>query len=901
MTEGNGDDRGRLTANEERKQFPEGMYPQQRLTHAEEDALWSHVMDYVENAGMARNDGPQQGSITSRNELFRAWRHNPLRLISEECGYPDTMAIEPDTYRTFYDREPIATLVCQLLPRESWQVSPRVYEDEDPQNETPFEKRWAEIDRLLHGQSWYRDMKGSQIWEHLRRADELSGIGSFGVLLMGFNDGRRLDEPVPGALGGGTQFDTGGEPLSRVGVYSGEKEGPQSQSQGGPGSGVNSHKIGNLVEPNKLTQGGLPQYRYDSQLLGTDAQYVGVQLSHDIIPPKGKGQQLDLLFLRAFDESLVQIVQYEADLRNPRFGLPVMYRITLNDPRELHSGIGLPLATIRVHWSRVIHLADNLGSSEIFGVPRMRPVFNRLIDLAKVYGASAQGYWYGAFMGLAFTTHPQLGGDVKIDVAQMRQQSRDYFKRLNRAITASGMNVQPLAPQVSDPTAQIKALLECIAMQLRVPMRVFMGSERGELASSQDMQAHNGRLAFRQNNYLTPRVIIPFVDRLISVGVLPEPNSKVPTANKRMRRSLIANKRYGWWTTYQRWLEGGNCGGYEVHEAERITVNVESKAEKRQLLLGLSQEADATDLYPQPEAYGGLIVLNEAPPQDATQGQGETDEDQAEDPTSDDDESDSTTEEASGGYVVDWPDMEALTDAEKAAIAQQLSSALATYVQSGAENVCPPAIFMSAIMRLDEETANMMIDAAMEALEDPSDRLTPDPMDQKEREKEAHETDQQGQQQGQEQQAESHDQNLQQGQEAHEKAMSEPPPDEADEEPPGKPTSNADRSKAEAFMRKYMGTVTGNEKDALGHGSDAKGERSLIRKGKKESRQQKKSDEIHLKKLEGKSPEEVNQLIATDHYIGAAMSRQGMKSSDFKSPPAGPMPPGSSDKEQTGA
>ncbi len=31
-----------------------------------------------------------------------------------------------------YDREPIATRTVQLMPRECWQISPLVYESEDP-------------------------------------------------------------------------------------------------------------------------------------------------------------------------------------------------------------------------------------------------------------------------------------------------------------------------------------------------------------------------------------------------------------------------------------------------------------------------------------------------------------------------------------------------------------------------------------------------------------------------------------------------------------------------------------------------------------------------------------------------------------------------------------------------
>jgi len=80
-----------------------------------------------------------------------------------------------------------------------------------------------------------------------------------------------------------------------------------------------------------------------------------------------------------------------------------------------------------------------------------------------------------------------------------------------------------LAPQVVDPSPQIDSQLTAISVRLGVPKRKLMGSERGELASSQDDDEWNDKLKARQNNYITPRIIVPFLDRLISLGVLPEP------------------------------------------------------------------------------------------------------------------------------------------------------------------------------------------------------------------------------------------------------------------------------------------------------------------------------------------------------------------------------------------
>jgi hypothetical protein len=65
----------------------------------------------------------------------------------------------------------------------------------------------------------------------------------------------------------------------------------------------------------------------------------------------------------------------------------------------------------------------------------------------------------------------------------------------------------------------LEAQLDYMAIALGVPKRVFMGSEQGELASSQDSKSWGKRVIKRQNEYLTPMLIRPFIDRLIAMGV----------------------------------------------------------------------------------------------------------------------------------------------------------------------------------------------------------------------------------------------------------------------------------------------------------------------------------------------------------------------------------------------
>lgn len=405
-------------------------------------------------------------ALQSRSAFIERYM-DPKRNYDKECGYPENIDIKE--YKRYYDRDPIAARIVDCLPDETWKVQPEVYEDENTETVTAFEEAWDNLGRTLRGGSYYQDEKASPIWEYLNRLDRLCGIGSFGVLLFGFDDittGETLEKPLPG-------FE-------------------ESPEDGQPTIGT---------PPDGFPPESIP---------------AGV--------PEPQGEGINLLFLRVFDESLVKILSYETNLANPRYGQPKLYELTFINPEDqTKGGVGLPLATQRVHWSRVLHVADNISSSEIFGDPRMRVVWNRLIDLRKLYGGSAEMFWKGAFPGLALEIDPKMGGDVPIDREGIRDAMFKYNNSLQRWFALAGVTAKSLSPQVADPTAQIMVHIEAICVKLAIPKRIFMGSERGELASSQDSGTWNDRLKHRQKMFVTPKIIIPFVDRLISAGVLPAP------------------------------------------------------------------------------------------------------------------------------------------------------------------------------------------------------------------------------------------------------------------------------------------------------------------------------------------------------------------------------------------
>lgn len=363
---------------------------------------------------------------------------DPRRDVYEECGYPGIGELTITHYKDMYDREPIAARVVQVMPQESWMITPEVFETANSTAETPFEMAIRDLNKSLKGKSWHNDEEGGLIWNYMERLDELSGIGSFGVMLAGIDDGLPLDEPYE--------------------------------------------------------------------------------------PAPGPTAKRNLKYLRVFDESQVTITGWDNDPNSDRFGYPEIYTITITDESTNYEhSTKQATNTHRVHHSRIIHVADNLGSSESFGIPRQKQVYNRLYDLVKLYSSSPEMYWKGAFPGLSVESHPQLGGDVDFDKKEIAEEIHKMMNTLQRVSMTTGATVKSISPQVVDPTPQIKVTLEAICIKIGIPVRIFMGSERGELASSQDDSSWNDRLAYRQNRHITPHIVCQFFDRLIDMNVLPEP------------------------------------------------------------------------------------------------------------------------------------------------------------------------------------------------------------------------------------------------------------------------------------------------------------------------------------------------------------------------------------------
>lgn len=241
------------------------------------------------------------------------------------------------------------------------------------------------------------------------------------------------------------------------------------------------------------------------------------------LPPQGTAVPPHTVqFFRVLPEKYAKVMAVETNVLSPRYGMPVTYNLTFSGDNG-DAASNTDAATYTVHWTRVIHIADNVDTNPIAGRPRQQRPYNRLIDLLKAYGGSSQGLWNGGFPGTAFETAPGFEDAEIEDEAAVRDQLANYAEGFQRWLFIKGLQAKQMSPNVANPGPFIEAYLQNVGMTIGVPWRKLLGSEQGQLASGEDGETWDDRVIARQEGHCSKRIVLPLVRRLIWFGALPVP------------------------------------------------------------------------------------------------------------------------------------------------------------------------------------------------------------------------------------------------------------------------------------------------------------------------------------------------------------------------------------------
>lgn len=327
-------------------------------------------------------------------------------------------------YHDRYLRGGIARRIITAKPSATWRRAPVITEIGEPvldkgPEETEFGAQWKSLqDRL-------------KVRQMLQRLDRVSGIGQFGVMLIGTSGSNDLKRPMP-------------------------------------------------------------------KLSGPD----------------------DVLYLSVFSENDVTIEKFVTDTTDPRYGQPLTYKLSVTSGKSLAANQTRSYSTtIEVHYSNVIHVGEGFDGNNVYGIPRLQPVWNLLDDLDKTAGGAAEAYWQVAHRGM----HMKLDEEANLDPddeAALSDEMDDFYNGLQRFIRTQGVELKPFQSETTDPRGVFFTTIALIAGVVDIPQRILIGSERGMIASEQDARNWNEIILERQENHAESIILRPFIDRLMSAGAL---------------------------------------------------------------------------------------------------------------------------------------------------------------------------------------------------------------------------------------------------------------------------------------------------------------------------------------------------------------------------------------------
>jgi len=341
----------------------------------------------------------------NRTTLTRLLADADFRNYNQIFGYP--LDLTPIQYRALYERGDLAARIADAYPNATGRERPEI-----------SAPGWDALEAF------------HDLIPVLARLDRLTQLGHYGVLLLGFDDGARLDEPV------------------------------------------------------------------------------------------AKGSATRLLYAQPHGELTAQVSRWDANPKSPRFGKPELYLI---ESGVNWTGTGAGKISLTVHHSRVVHVAENALEQDSIGLPRLERIWNRIADMHKLAGASAEIFWQNVAQIIAFVA----SNDSEWEPAErdeMAKQIEEMQSGLRRFLRLRGVEPHQLAAglQGASPRDFVDIQLDLIAGASGIPKRILIGSERGELASTQDENNWAARISERREQFATPNVLVPLIDQLQFAGVLPE-------------------------------------------------------------------------------------------------------------------------------------------------------------------------------------------------------------------------------------------------------------------------------------------------------------------------------------------------------------------------------------------
>lgn len=223
----------------------------------------------------------------------------------------------------------------------------------------------------------------------------------------------------------------------------------------------------------------------------------------------------------------LSVSSWDTDERSESYGQPTMYAFNEAElpGTAMNANTDTRTRSFQLHPDRVI-----LWSSDgtVHAQSALAPGYNDLLTLEKVAGAGGEGFWKNAKSApvLSIDKDVQLNemaramGVEPDEVADaMNEQVGDWQKGFDKLLMLQGMKADTLGVTLPQPAEFYNIALQGFAASLNIPLKILVGNQTGERASTEDARDWAQTNMSRRTNSVRPN-ISEFVNRLKRVGIL---------------------------------------------------------------------------------------------------------------------------------------------------------------------------------------------------------------------------------------------------------------------------------------------------------------------------------------------------------------------------------------------
>ena len=221
-------------------------------------------------------------------------------------------------------------------------------------------------------------------------------------------------------------------------------------------------------------------------------------------------------------EGQLTVNEWDTDETSDTYGQPKMFSFA-----ESAVGQQKQPRTFMIHPDRVIVWSRD---GTLNGRSALEPGYNALLDMEKIRGGGGEGFWKNAKSGLSL----EIDKDAKIEsmaaamgvgvadvVDKIDEQVEGFNKGFDKSLLLQGITAKPMQVTLPSPEHFFAIALQDFAASRSIPVKILVGSQTGERASTEDAQEWDKTCTSRRTDETIPNVM-SFVTRLVRFGTLPE-------------------------------------------------------------------------------------------------------------------------------------------------------------------------------------------------------------------------------------------------------------------------------------------------------------------------------------------------------------------------------------------